>query len=65
MTRRHVAGRTPGGPRGNEMSEKTVIGEEEVLTPFMRAQVEDFYAQVEADLSDWERRLIGKGVRHG
>lgn len=47
------------------MSEMTVIGEEEVLTPFMRAQVEDFYAQIDADLSDWERRLIGKGVRHG
>ena len=47
------------------MSEMTVIGEEEVLTPFMRAQVEDFYAQIDADLSDWEMRLIGKGVRHG
>ena len=47
------------------MIKKTVIGEEEVLTPFMRAQVEDFYAQVDADLSDWERRLIGKGARHG
>ena len=47
------------------MSEKTVIGEEEGLTPFMRAQVEDFYSQIEADLSDWERRLIGKEVRHG
>ena len=47
------------------MSEMTVIGEEEVFTPFMRAQVEDFYAQIDADLSDWERRLIGKGVRHG
>ena len=47
------------------MSEMTVIGEAEVLTPFMRAQVEDFYAQIDADLSDWERRLIGKGVRHG
>ena len=47
------------------MGEKTVIGEEEVLTPFMRAQMEDFYAQVDADLSDWERQLIGKGVRHG
>ena len=47
------------------MGEKTVIGEEEVLTPFMRAQMDDFYAQVDADLSDWERRLVGKGVRHG
>ena len=47
------------------MSEMTVIGEEDVLTPFMRTQVEDFYAQVDADLSDWERQLIGRGVRHG
>ena len=47
------------------MSGKTVIGEEEVFTPVMRAQGEEFYAQVDADLSDWERRLIGKGVRHG
>ena len=47
------------------MNEKTVIGEEEVLTPFMRAQMDDFYAQVDADLSDWGRRLVGKGVRHG
>ena len=47
------------------MSDKTVIGEEEVLTPFMRSQMDAFYAQVDEDLFADEQRLVRREVRRG
>ena len=47
------------------MSDRTVIGEEEVLTPFMRSQMDAFYAQVDEDLFADELRLIRGEVRRG
>lgn len=47
------------------MDTMAAFGEEDVLTPFHRAQMDAFYATVDEDLAEEERRSAGKGVRHG